>query len=226
MNDVILSLDDFNKLFQNLVISVLGMSEAAATWKAWKEAGSHGQEPLNPFYFVRVSYPNAGSPAWKQQEDVCFLKCIEIDDPINKQRDVKFQKIDEETANKQTGYTTVFAISFTVYGPNSYENCRKIKDSLFSENNRFVLAAKQLFVVPDFKPPARIPELFQGNWWERVDLTINFNNLVLINENVNYIKTAEVNVEDGKIVATVNVNAPEEQSFVVINEENRAIITT
>jgi hypothetical protein len=49
---------------------------------------------------------------------------------------------------------------------------------------------------------------------------------VLINENVNYIKTAEVNVEDGKIVATVNVNAPEEQSFVVINEENRAIITT
>lgn len=225
MNDVILSLDDFNKLFQNLVISTLGMANAAATWKAWKEAGSHGQEPLNPFYFVRVSYPNAGSPAWKQQEDICFLKCIEIDDPINRQRDTEYQKIDEATANKQTGYTRVFAISFTVYGPNSYNNCRKIKDSLFSETNRFTLAAKQLFMIPDFKPTSRIPELFQGNWWERVDLTINFNNLVLINETVNYIESAEVSVEDEIRVATVTVNSPEEIGYTLLNED-RAIITT
>jgi hypothetical protein len=225
MSDVILSLDDFNKLFQSLVISALGMTEAAATWKTWNAGNKHNQEPLNPFYFVRISWPTVGAPAWKITEDVCFLKCIEIDDSINKQRDTEFQKIDEATANKQTGYTRVFAISFTLYGPNSYDNSRKIKDSLFGETNRFALAAKNLFMIPDFKPANRLPELFQGNWWERVDLTINFNNLVLINETVNYIESADVNIEDSKVVATVSINAPDNITYNIVNED-RMIITT
>jgi len=197
--------NDLNKIFQNLVISILGFDEQAATWKAWKNGDRQEAQPFNPYYFVRLSWPEVGAPAWKISEDVCFLKCTESDDEINKQRDKTRLNVDDITSSEKVDYTRVITVNFLLYGPNSYKNSQLIKNELFKLSNRYILTQNQLFMVPDDKAPVRIKELFQGQWWHRTEFNITYNNHVTIYDEVNNITSAKIVVKSETSETTVNV---------------------
>ena len=57
------------------------------------------------------------------------------------------------------------------------------------------LRKQQIYPVPERTPVIRAPELFQGRWWERADMTLKFNVLMVFETTVGTIE--KVNVEVG-----------------------------
>ena len=202
MTDTILTLDQLNTLFQSMTLSMLGLDPTA--WNAYQAALSSNQPwtdaiPANPFYNVRVAWPKEGAPAWKIDEDVVFLQVFETDDQINRQREIKNDAIDGQILNQEMSFTQVVTVNWIFYGPNSYDNSRKVKNQVFYQNFHDFLAKNGLYIVPDMSAPRRMPDAFSGQWWERVDLSMRFNELVIVNSNVGIASGASIvlNVNQG-----------------------------
>jgi hypothetical protein len=185
--DINLTLSQLNELFQTLTMSILGLDSA-------KPASA---------YAVRISWPTGGAPAWKIKEDVCFLKIVEQDNPYNRQRERSF---DGSASNQATSYTRVINVSFVFYGPNSFDHAQTVRDGLFAQTNHDTLSANNLYMVPDIAAPVRCPELFEGQWWERVNVNMNFNELVVKNTAVNSLNSVTVTLKNGTITETIIVN--------------------
>jgi hypothetical protein len=126
---------------------------------------------------VRKSWLTEGAPMWKNQEDVIFLRVSDMDDPYNRQTDVRYTPNGEFLKRSQE-YTRVHEVYWVVYGPNSYDNAEKIRYTLFGDGD--FLRKNRLFLVTDVPAPRRVPEPHDGQWWERSDLTAHFNEFVRI----------------------------------------------
>lgn len=183
MADTARTLSDLNILFQTLTMQMFGLSMVV------------GPALDASAYKVRLAWPKGGAPAWKVDDDVAFLRCMEVDDPYNRQREVVNSAIDVTTYNQATGYTVVNSIFWMIYGPNSYANAQTIRDKMFYQDYHDILARSNIFLNSNVKSPQRSPEFFEGQWWERVDLTMHFNELVIRNITGNVITSAEINLQ-------------------------------
>ncbi len=117
---------------------------------------------------VRKSWPTGtnGSPGWKRNEDVCFIRAEDADDSISKQFDTNYSNNDSVSVNQQIDYSGVFQISLIFYGPNSNMHAKMVKNALYSSNDiKLLLQQNNLYVVQDVNIPQRVPELFVGQWW-------------------------------------------------------------
>ena len=188
MADVSKTIEELEEIFRSLTVSMLGTS---------------------PTPDVRISWPEDGAPAWKITENVTFLQVIEKDDRINRQRDESFiaSSPDSEVI-RVNEYTRVIQISWTFYGPDSYENSQLVRDGLFLQEYHDVLADDEIYLIPDIAAPRRAPELFQGRWWKRCDMAASFNEKIRKETTVNTIESAEMVVNDySGIVADVTATA-------------------
>jgi hypothetical protein len=143
---------------------------------------------------VRISWPADGAPAWKKTENVTFIKVLPDNDDYNKMRDMEYEPIvgDNVNVNQAMSYTRIIRIMWTFYGPNSEDNSQTIRDQLFYQSIHDTLANNNLYMIMDIDEPIRAPELYLNQWWERVDMSIRFNELVTRNTTVPYILTAPV----------------------------------
>lgn len=180
-----LVLDDMNKLMQLATLACLGI------------------DPASPgaFATVRIGWQRGGAPAWKINEDVVVLRCTEEDDDYNRQRDEKYTTLDAQRLNDTFTYTRVWRITWSLYGPNSFDNARKIRSGMFLQSIHDQLAPSNVYLVTDVSAPQRVPEYFQGQWWERIDFNAKFNEGVTETQPVNAIATSEIQVytKDGKV---------------------------
>ena len=185
MSDTQLTTDELNKLFQDLTILLLGLGTP-----------SGADDPL--YQKVRISWPTEGQPAWDVADDVVFLRCFEIDDPYNRQRHAKITAIDgdSQNLNQATTYTRVINVTWIVYGPSSHENVNAIRDHILDQLNLDVLALNNLHILPFMKAPVRVPELYNGLWYEREDFSIMFNEKTVINLVIPAITSAEITLSD------------------------------
>lgn len=165
-------INELNILFQNLTLAMIGAD------------GQYGK--------VRIGWPTQGQPAWKIDEDVAFLLVSETDDPYNRQRETDAVEHDAQTVLLRTKYTRIINVRWVFYGPGSNEAAQTVRDSIYFDVFRDVLAASQLFLIPDIPAPRRIPEAFQGRWWERADLSMRFNQAVSLERTVHFIKSADI----------------------------------
>jgi len=186
VSEIYLTLSQLNQLFQALTVSMLGITAD------------------NPYYFVRIAWPQTGAPAWKITEDVCFLRIIEKEDPYNKQRDAQY-----DGTTLHTSYTRVLQVTWTFYGPNSFENAQVVRDQLFYSEGHNTLVKNNIYLIPNIQAPRRIPEAFNNQWWERTDLTIDFNELVKRELAVPYLRSAGIILTDGTFSETITI--PEEE---------------
>jgi hypothetical protein len=170
--------------------------------------------PLNPkfipgtpnYYGVRCGWQQQGQPFPNIDEDVVFVRALEIDDQYNRIRDVSYPSSTSGTPpvttyTKVTNYTRVWETFFSVYGPNSFDNARKIRSRLFDQDIHDQFAVSQLYWITDPPAPRRVPEYENEQWWERVDFSARFN------EFVTEIYPTQV-IESAEIVVVNELNAP------------------
>ncbi|RXI46088.1 hypothetical protein DP145_01750 [Clostridium tetani] len=143
---------------------------------------------------VRIAWPTDGSPAWSIDEDVVYLRITPIDDSMARQQNIAYNpdKDNKAYAKKQTGYTRVHKINWTLYGPNSYDNADIIRHLIFDYDYMKKFKEKNIFLITDVPMPTRLPELYNGQWWERTDFSATFNEAVIRENKVPYITGTDI----------------------------------
>jgi len=177
MTDLYLTISQLNQIFYNLTITMLGLNPTSFT---------------NKYQPVRISWASDGQPGWNQFEDVAFIRVIPRDDEYNRIRDMTFTQIDSQNINQAMSYTRVIEVFWTLYGPNSEDNLQTIRDNLFYDSNHDTLMNNNLYMVMDVPEPKRLPEFFESKWWERVDFSVSFNELVTRNITIPYVKQVPI----------------------------------
>ena len=128
----------------------------------------------DPDRMIRWSYPAEGAPDWTINDDILFLNLQEQDDDYAKQRDSVY-KTSGSSVTKTTTRTRVWKLSFTAYGPDSYEMINQLKDGFFYESIQRMLVNKSIAIIPNLPTGRQAPESFAGQWWDRWDLDLLFN---------------------------------------------------
>ena len=194
--NTILSLGELNAIFQDLTVSMLGRGTPAG--------------PTDPLYrMVRIAWPTEGQPGFGIAEDVTFVSWRERYHVYNQIRESQISQFTDSpgwTLNRAVHYTRMIDVRWVIYGPNSYANSQLIRDGLFSPEGRAGLKAQNLYLTGAIPTPNRAPELFEGQWWERVDMNAMFNELVILNYAVPSIKTVDVMLQtDTGITETISI---------------------
>lgn len=186
MADTILTLAQLNKLFYDLTVAMVGGTSIAD---------------------VRQSWPTYGAPALEVTNNVAFLKIYDVESPITAQREMIYSQIESPSApNMEMNYTRTLKVDWIFYGPDSWDWANLVQNKLFYQIYHDMLALQNLYLIPGFKPPMRVPELWSGEWYERIDLSANFNELMKINDALPYIETVEIDVIDHSgVVAKINI---------------------
>ena len=70
---------------------------------------------------------------------------------------------------ERQAYTRSWTVHWTLYGPNSTDQARALRSALYQQYFAWQLQKAQLFPVSDFEEPIRVPEVSDGQWYERVD---------------------------------------------------------
>ena len=130
------------------------------------------------FSTVRCGYQTQGQPAWKITDNVCIVSATEEEDEYNKNRDVVESQFDATHVLFTTTYVRVWLIQFTFYGPNSFTRARLTKSGMYYQDAHDLLALKNLYMLTATEALTRAPENFQGEWWERTDWKVKFNESV------------------------------------------------
>lgn len=151
-----------------------------------------GLDPLSDFAqeTVRIGYGPEGQPGWKRTDDQIFILVTTVDDPYVRQTEITYMDKTQDDLNLVSSYTRVLQVSWTLYGPNSFDNADVIRNGLYTQVNSF----EPLKLVTSVPASFRLPELFAGQWWERSTLTARFNEKVVRRNTVNYIDSADIKV--------------------------------
>jgi hypothetical protein len=184
--DIVLTLKQIEDLFQSLTCTLLGLNPAAPS----------SQDK------VRIAWPTGGAPAWKINQDIAFLRINLVPDPYTQQRETSYQQDTAGVAvNVVASYTRVHSVQWVVYGPNSFENAETIRNGIFLFATKSTLAAKNLHLILDVPPVVRLPELLNGQWWQRADLQAKFNEKVTRYSTVPFITGTGIKIytENGEV---------------------------
>lgn len=170
--DIYLTLSELQKIFYDLFVSMFDGSPTECQ--------------------VRWSWPTQGAPAFGINDDIVFLKIYDQPGTLTKQK----EEIYTLGLNMAVNYTRMLKLDCIFYGPESSQNATDIANKIYWQENHDVLAREKIYVIPGFNPPNRFPELWQGLWYERSDLSITFNEQIKLNREVPAIETVRVIVND------------------------------
>jgi hypothetical protein len=140
---------------------------------------------------VRVDWQPAGQPAWGINDDIVALAAYVIDDEYSAIRDCDYAPNDTTTVRATYSYTRVWQARWHFYGPQCFPRAQLMQDSLLIDWGHDALAASNLYLVEAGRPQY-VPELFQGQWWQRADLSARFNESVTVTVLDGTIASAEV----------------------------------
>ena len=145
---------------------------------------------------VRHAYQGQSQPSFEITDDVIFLNINNIDSPYDKQRDITYSAADSQNANQSIFYVRVIQTTWTIYGPNSWDNADIIRNGVLTPPILEILGDSQVYPIPGISPAIRAPYLFDGQWWQRCDLNVNFNVGTLRVNTAPYLQSAEIELED------------------------------
>lgn len=141
---------------------------------------------------VRRSWPTDGAPDWKIDDDIVFMQVTEAAEDI-------MQPIDERWLNvgrdflRESAMTRTMQLRLNAYGPACYESLLKARLEIM--RGRANLQKQKIYIIPGTDSVHYAPELFQGRWWKRADLTLFFNVLIVIDAPVNAIESVDITVK-------------------------------
>jgi hypothetical protein len=138
--------------------------------------GAIGINPPN-YAIVRDSWPVQGQPFTQlPNQDACYVSCVTADSEYSHIRDTALSGAGT-TDNPLTQtwvYTRQWRVSWVFYGPNCVDNARAVNSAfIFMDYFADVLSLQNLFPVSDPPEPTRVPEVFNGQWWNRADFYVD-----------------------------------------------------
>lgn len=186
-------------LLQPIVANMLGIPTDPAPWGV-------NSPQAQSWYAVRIGWQTQGQPAWKITEDVCILRATKDNDEYSRTREQLLEKNGPDGIYQRMSYTQVWTIHFTLYGPNADSRADRIVSSFSLDWAHDALAQNNIYSVTTWNRPQHAPENFQGQWWNRADIDLKFNECVL--EYVSIPSAASVDV-------TLQPNVGASSSFTV-----------
>jgi len=155
-----LSFEEIEDLFRAVVLKILELPEDDAKTVRMP----HG------------SVTEGASPGFLKTDDVCFIYVIPTDDGYGQQYHRRYVPSEEnpDMLTQVSEHTDIYNIRFTIYGPKSHDWVRKIKDTLYRDDIKKLLRESGFFIKAGIPPPVHAPELHEGSWWRRFDLTTMF----------------------------------------------------
>ena len=150
---------------------------------------------------IRIAWPTGGAPAWDITEDRTFIRVLFGEDEYTKQREYTYSRKSDLVANQAMEMTNVLQVSWVVYGPHSFTNAFKLFTKVFDPAITLWTAQKHIYLIPDVGSPVRAPELYAGQWWERVDFTARYNAKVLINSDTPYLLSTDIAIETDRLLS-------------------------
>jgi hypothetical protein len=148
------------------------------------------------YSLVRIGWMRTGQPMQNSHEDVIYVRAIQADNQYDRIRDTLVSDYDEDNILQTTTYTRVWEIFWTLYGPNSFDRARLVHSGLMSDQGSHdVLALSNVYAVTDIMPPRRVPEQRDGQWWERSDFSMMYNEQVTEYRIVPSVKSVEILIE-------------------------------
>ena len=186
-------------LFQNITAQIFGYDTTQPVPIA--------NNSTNPYWAVRVAWQTQGQPAYEIGEDVCIIRATADDHPFSQCRDMVYNPNDYQSLNQLMSYTQVWRMHWCHYGPNCFDRCRLLISAMSLDWVHDWLAPYSIYAVTEWHRPVYVPELFEGQWWQRADVELQFNELVI--ENIVVPSAASVNitlVKENGLSETVDVN--------------------
>lgn len=173
MTDTVLTLTQIENLFQSITSQILNVTDPS---------------------IVRIGWSQDGAPAWRINDDICFLLVNYADTPITRQFETSY---DATTETLSQSSIQAIRVAWTLYGPGSFDNANLIRSNLFQQTYQTQFSANNLALVTDVTMPTRVPELFNGQWWNQTSFYAQFNELVIRQTSVPYLTSADVEVLEG-----------------------------
>ena len=134
---------------------------------------AYGADP-DSYKKVRIGWQSEGQPGWEIWEDITTIEATLVEDSIFQMRNQIDAANDSQTLLRTTQYTRPWRVDFTLYGPNSLDRARLIQSALLLAWTHDAFALSRLWMLPNLKTPKRMPELFDEQYWERVDFSVMF----------------------------------------------------
>jgi hypothetical protein len=182
---------EFAGLLQDVVLSVLNISPTDA----------------DAYSKVRVAWKVP--PAWDISEDICSIQVSEIDGDYNRVRDRRYLAQSALTTILQIDkYTRIWQASFIFYGPSSGDHARLLRSSMKLDFTHDALLASNVVLTGKVGAATRAPELFEGQWWERSDVRLEFYELITETLSVPTIASTEILLYNSKgLQADIEITA-------------------
>ncbi len=175
MAEILQSLRELENIFADFVTQATGLDEKK----------------------VLISYESQGRPSFKHGEDIIFVTIFPVVDDREqyKNRKMKYNKETDNFLEEQKSQRTL-EVSIVAYGENSYKYSTLIMNAFYMPDYKLMFDRNYLFLVPDhISGVNRVPEQFDGRWWERCDLRARFYNSVNIEINVPAFDKIDVRLE-------------------------------
>ena len=184
-----LSPDNVVQILQPIVCSLLGIN------------------PPN-YYLVRVEWPETGQPAWKVNEDIAFLRCVDDNADYSQRRDQQKIVVNGVTMEEIT-YVTAWRAFFDFYGPNCYLRASNLITGMMLQIGRNALETAGLYINPQIPRPQYLKEPRNGKWWPRASFSVLFTYLVTNRVAVETALSGEVLVYDSEgLQSDIKVSVP------------------
>ncbi len=166
MPEIIKTAEEIEDLFRLVVLTILKLDPNKNNKRVRFPWGSNLKAGIG------------SAPAWKKEEDVCLIYELPQDDGYNRRRNRSYADQGGRDLIAVDEHTDVHYFNFVNYGPNAYEFARDIRDGLFLDETRRLLSKNNFYLVTDVPAIKRIPELWNGEWWNRADISAIFNEYV------------------------------------------------
>lgn len=144
---------------------------------------------------VRRSWPADGAPDWLITDNVVFMQVTEDSEDIMQPLDERWQAAGRDFV-RESATTRTMQLRLNAYGSACYETLLKLRLELL--RGRPKLKQNKIYLIPGKDAIQYAPELFQGRWWKRADLTLYFNCLIKVNSVVNAIEEVNVSIKANK----------------------------
>ncbi len=141
---------------------------------------------------VRRSWPTDGAPDWRITDNCVFMQFSEAGDGYMQDIDSVLEEAGRDFVLHRAS-TRTLQLKLIAYGPSCYESLLAVRMAL--AGGRSGLRKQKIYPVGGADSVQYVPELFQGRWWKRADLSMTFNCLMVFSTSVNAIEQVDVTIK-------------------------------